>query len=386
MRTDALLRAALVATGAALVVPPVAAHIPFSYVVVDASGPQDPWGKAAGDLSGDGIPDLLVQGNGGDLVWYESAGGAAQPIALGGSFSTDLEVADVDGDGEPDVVSIAVGELRWYEGPAWTVHPIGSRTLHDVEVADFDLDGDVDLVARNQGGDGDALHLYRQDSPTSWVHRSLPIPAGEGLAVADVDRDGDLDVLVEARWIENPRSLAAAAVWAQHVYSTTWTWGATFVAPGDVDGDGRVDVVLSPSEAAGGSYRVSWFEAPPNPELPWSEHPIDPAVETVYHSVGVADFDRDGDLDVVAAEMHQGADPDEVKIYWQDAGGWVAQGFAATGSHSMVVADFDGDGDDDFAGANWSGPHQPVELWRNGLAIFVDGFESGDTARWSPGP
>jgi len=385
MNRRAPLRAALAIAGAVVMPSLAAAHIPFTYVVVDASGPQDPWGKSAGDLSGDGVPDLLVQGNGGDLVWYESGGGAAQPIDLGGSFSTDLEVADVDGDDEPDVVSIAVGSLRWYEGPTWIEHPIESRTLHDVEVADFDHDGDVDLVARNQGGDGNALHLYRQDSPTAWVHRSLAIPAGEGLAVADVDRDGDLDILVEARWIENPRSMAPAAVWQQHVYSTTWTWDATFVAAGDVNGDGRVDVVLSPSEAAGGSYRISWFEAPANPELLWQEHPIDPSVETVYHSIGVADFDRDGDLDVVAAEMHQGGDPDEVKIYWQDAGVWVAQGFATTGSHSMVIADFDGDGDDDFAGANWSGPHQPVELWRNGLAIFVDGFESGDTSRWIPG-
>lgn len=381
------MRASLLACAlaAGLLAPaPLGAQATFTYQVVDAAGPSDPWGKSAGDVDGDGCVDLLVQGNGGDLVWYESPAFARHEIAPGGSFSTDLEVADVDGDLTPDVVAIAVGELRWYEGPSWSAHPIEERTLHDVEVADFDLDGDLDLVARNQGGSGDALHLYRQDAPTVWVHRSLAIPAGEGLATADVDRDGDLDLLVEARWIENPRSLAPAAVWLQHVFSTTWTWDATFVAAGDIDGDGRVDAVLAPSESAGGSYRIAWFEAPADPEQAWTEHAIDASVESVHHFVGVADLDGDRDLDVAAAEMHQGADPDEVKIYWNDGAGaaWTKQVLSATGSHSMRLADLDGDGDIDLAGANWSGAHQPVELWRNGAAVFVDGFETGDTARW----
>jgi len=363
---------------------PLAAQPGFHDEVVDDAGPPDPWGKSAGDVNGDGLVDLLVQGNGGDLVWYSSPALARQEIAPGGSFSTDLEVADVDGDLTPDVIAIAVGELRWYEGPSWVAHPIEARTLHDLEVADFDLDGDLDLVARNQGGSGDALHLYRQDAPTVWVHRSLAIPAGEGLAIADVDRDGDLDVVVEARWVENPRSLSPSAVWTQHVYSTTWTWDATFVAAGDVNGDGRVDAVLAPSESAGGSYRISWFEAPADPGQLWTEHPIDPAVETVHHFVGVADLDGDRDLDLAAAEMHQGDDPDEVKVYWNGGAGaaWTKQVLAGTGSHSMRLADLDGDGDADLAGANWSGAHQPVELWRNRAALLVDGFESGDTSRW----
>ncbi len=363
---------------------PVVAQADFDYEPIDAGGPTDPWGKSAGDLDGDGLPELLVQGNGGDLVAYHPPAFTPETIDAGGSFSTDLEVAQVDAANGPDLVVIAVGELRWYEAPAWTAHPIESRTLHDVEVADFDLDGDLDLVARNQGASGAALHLYRQDTPTSWFHRAIAIPAGEGLALADVDRDGDLDLVVERRWIENPRSLAADAVWEQHLYSTTWTWSATFVATGDLDGDGRVDVVLSPSESAGGSYRIAWFEAPADPEAIWTEHPIEDPVESVHHFVGTGDFDGDGDLDVAAAEMHQGANPDEVKIFWNGGGGtgWAKQVLAATGSHSMRSADVDGDGDLDLFGANWSGTHQPVELWRNRSAIFRDGFESGDLSRW----
>jgi hypothetical protein len=363
----------------------VGAQVEFGYEVIDADGPSDPWGKSAGDLDGDGLPELLVQGNGGDLVAYHPPDFTPETIDLGGSFSTDLEVADVDQVGGPDLVVIAVGQLRWYEGPSWVEHAIDDRTLHDLEVADLDHDGDVDIVARNQGGSGDEIHLYRQDTPTSWFHRSLSIPAGEGLALADVDRDDDLDIVVESRWIENPRSLDPGATWTQHVYSTTWTWDATFVATGDVDGDERVDIVLAPSESAGGSYRISWFEAPPDPTDPWTEHPIESPVETVHHFVGVADLDKDGDLDVASAEMHQGANPDEVKVFWNGGAGatWTKQVLATTASHSMRLVDVDGDGDVDLFGANWSGPHQPVELWRNQLELFADGFESGDTSEWS---
>lgn len=362
-----------------------AAQAPLLYEEIDRQSPTDPWGKSVGDLDGDGLSELLVQGHGGDLVAYHPPSFAREPIALGGSFSTDLEVADVDRLAGPDLVVVAVGELRWYESPSWIPHSIESRTLHDVEVADLDLDGDVDLVARNQGASGDEIHLYRQDSPFSWFHRALSIPAGEGLALADVDRDGDQDIVVEARWIENPRSLEATAVWDQHVYGASWGWDATFVAAGDIDGDGRVDIVLSPSESAGGSHRISWFEAPPDPRTAWQEHPIEDPVETVHHFVGVADLDGDGDLDVAAAEMHQGADPDEVKVFWNQGSGasWMKEVLAGTGSHSMRLVDVDADGDVDLFGANWSGPHQSVELWRNDAVLFADGFETGDVSRWS---
>jgi len=103
---DPMLAAALVAAVAA----PLGAQAPMTYEVVDANGPQDPWGKSAGDLDGDGVPELLVQGNGGDLVYYVGPGWAKQTIDAGGSFSTDLEVVRVDADADADVVSIAVGE------------------------------------------------------------------------------------------------------------------------------------------------------------------------------------------------------------------------------------------------------------------------------------
>ena len=93
-------------------------------------------------------------------------------------------------------------------------------------------------------------------------------------------------------------------------------WTETFPWMADINQDGRPDVVLAPTEYKGGLYRISWVEAPDDPKSGgWSEQIIDSPVETVVHSLGVADMDSDGDLDVVTAEMHQGNDPDEVRVH-----------------------------------------------------------------------
>jgi len=73
-------------------------------------------------------------------------------------------------------------------------------------------------------------------------------------------------------------------------------------------------------------------------------------------------------LDLAAAEMHQGSDPDEVFVLLNEGQGasWRRQVISENASHEIVVADVDGDGDLDIFGANHSGTH-PIELWRNDL-------------------
>jgi hypothetical protein len=345
-----------------------AENIPFKYTVIDDGGLKDIWLKASGDINGDGVIDLLAGAHAsGGLVWYQSPNWEKHVIASGGSHSTDGEVCDIDNDGDNDLISLSNGEIRWYENPDWKAHTIEKRNLHDVEVADFDRDGDIDAVARNQGEfgqRGDELHFYRQESLDSWDHRAVKIPNGEGLRAADVDDDGDADVIVNGSWLENDGNIMDGS-WTEHVYTTTWTHKNTFIDVGDINGDGRRDIVLSPSELAGGTYRISWFESPEEPKGNWPEHVIEDNVETVHHFVGSEDMDDDGDVDVVTAEMQQGKDPDEVRLYLNEGGGknWIKQVIATTGSHSMRIVDFDNDGDNDLFGANWRG--DKVEIWEN---------------------
>ncbi|MCA9180932.1 MAG: VCBS repeat-containing protein, partial [Planctomycetales bacterium] len=215
------------------------------------------------------------------------------------------------------------------------------------------------------GHSGALLHFYRHDDGKKWFHRELTCPDGEGLKVSDIDADDDVDVVVNSVWLENTGDIEHGA-WDQHVYAERWMHPATFVATQDVNGDGRTDILLSPSEVAGRRYRISWFEAPANPrEKYWTEHPIALDVESVHHFIGAADFDLDGDMDVVTAEMVQGSDPDEVQLYLNagDSRNWKLQVIATSGSHSMRVLDVDRDGDPDLFGANWQG--HSVDLWIN---------------------
>lgn len=387
----------------------------FQHVIVDPRGPKDPWGKTIGDINGDGRLDLIVAGNnGGGLVWYENPTWTRHPISTESGFRTDIEVADIDGDGKNDVIAPIKDVLVWYRNGDWRRYEVDRVGLHDVEVADLDGDGKLDIVGRNQSGfsgDGEKIYVYHRQSRERWQPRVLVGPEGEGLVLADIDGDQRVDIVVNGYWFQNPGN--ATGEWRSRRYTASWTWPHAFVATGDVNGDGRVDIVLAPSEPAGERYRLSWFEAPANVRTAraWAEHVVDADIETVHHFVGVADMDNDGAIDIVSAEMYQGGDPDEVKIYRNLGKGqrWRKQVLGTMGSHSMRLADLDGDGDIELFGANWSGEEQAVHLWMNqncdnpgvawkrhvidrdrpGRAVFIttadldaDGWEDVVTGAW----
>jgi hypothetical protein len=62
---------------------PVRAEIPFKHVVIDNDGPTDIQCKAIGDINGDGLPDLVVAGTKGSIVWYENPQWTKHVISTG---------------------------------------------------------------------------------------------------------------------------------------------------------------------------------------------------------------------------------------------------------------------------------------------------------------
>ena len=315
---------------------------------------------ALGDINGDGHPDVVLgsqQSRGAGLVWYEYPGWERHEVARG-EFTTDGTVADLNGDGLQDII---VGDdkvgLRFFEnvdrGRTWKEHLIGAGYVHDVATGDVDGDGRLDIVTCNKKG----VVLWKQ-SGAAWMRTVLLTSDGEGITLADMDDDRDLDVVFGGRWLEND---GADRTWRTWTISQGWP-ADTRVKVADMNRDGTPDVVLTASE---GNGKIAWFTASSGPKGAWREHRISGFELEGAHSLAVADLDNDGDLDVVTAEMHTSRYKRILNFINDGDDRWRSQTLATAGSHNMQAADLDGDGDINLVGKNYAGAGRVLETWHN---------------------
>ena len=200
-----------------------------------------PFGGGAGDINGDGRPDIIRPS-----AWFEAPADPRRdqwtehPIALGhqdegkADHTAQILVFDVNGDGLNDIICSSAHEygIFWYEqvreggqirfkqrliDNSWT-------QAHSLALGDLDGDGMPELVVgkrfmAHNGGDPEeeaplglyCYKLYRQPTPT-WVKHIISynegIGSGMNICLVDLDGDGDLDVVVTGKfggpvWFEN---------------------------------------------------------------------------------------------------------------------------------------------------------------------------------------
>ena len=183
------------------------------------------------DLDGDGDLDIISSSSVDDTIaWYENNGAAdptftATDIATGINEAWDVEVNDMDGDGDLDIVTAAFAAgasgaqtIHWFENngaadPSFSQTTISTnaRYASDVEIADFDGDGDFDVVSASTYDDRIAVYENNGASDPTFTQITITTDADGAAAVfvADLDNDGDLDIVSAARtddtiaWYEN---------------------------------------------------------------------------------------------------------------------------------------------------------------------------------------
>ena len=272
--------------------------------------------------------------------------------------------------------------IYWLENPrparaattAWTVRQVRADLavdhINDMDLADMDGDGRLDVVVRAL--DPNQLLIYFQNGPASWTERSLDTAAfgatGEGFALGNLDRQGNTDISIAGHWLQAP-SAARTGPYVAHVIDAQY---ATINANtkediADIDRDGRMDVVISPAEGYrdGGNHLLAWYRGPTNPVSATSwQRTVVASNYNGAHTVELADMDGDGDLDLVSGVAWAlWGQTQSVSVFYNLGAGAFGnrQTLAAgRGLYSGVVRDLFADGDLDIIGPDtYSGESHP---------------------------
>jgi len=349
--------------------PAVAAEVPFGAQQVISTLADEAYFVAAADLDGDGDLDVLSASQADDkIAWYENTDGAGsfglqQVISTLANGPRSVAAADVDGDGDLDVLSASWfdDEIAWYENTdgagSFGLQQIISTLAdgaHSVAAADVDGDGDLDVLSASSNDDEIAWYENTDGAGSFGAQQVISVLANapRSVAAADLDGDGDLDVLSasgnddEIAWYENTDG--AGSFGAQQVISVLAS-DAHSVAAADVDGDGDLDVLT----ASWNDDEIAWYENTDGAGSFGLQQVIS-RLANGASSAAAADVDGDGDLDVLSASNHD----DEIAWYenTDGAGSFGAQqviSVLANGARSVAAADLDGDGDLDVLSASF---------------------------------
>lgn len=278
---------------------------------------------AVGDVTKNGLPDIVLSGRNGKMVWFENKGEGKEWRR---HLIDDIEnqecgglLYDLTGNGYLDVINggdSASDEISWWENPGvkgvkWSKRVIaktGHCQFHDTIIGDVTNDGTVSLLFTNQKG---GTSIYRIPLPKNprvspWPDievigrdKKEGMQPEEGLTIGDIDEDGKNEVIAGTHWYKY-----TDGKWEEHKFAAGYI--TTKVAAGDIDGDGKNEILLSEGDPCvygktqGG--KLSWFKPKDNIKEMWEEHVIEDYLYDA-HSLRLADLCGNGKLDILVGEV-----------------------------------------------------------------------------------
>jgi len=339
---------------------------------------------AAGDIDRDGYTDILASAGGitDDVAWWKNTDGTGTNwirINIDTTFNgaRSVSMTDVNGDGHHDVLACANsdGDIAWWQniggtGTSWIKRTVatGFSGVSSVLSADINRDGKTDVVGAASTGNEIAWWRNINGSGTNWVKQIIDqsFTGAQAIAVTDLDRDGDYDVVAAANlnpggrvyWWENSDGVGSS--WVARVISPSFN-GAYAVSTADFDADGDIDVLA----AAQVSDDVTWFENNNGIGTSWTVHTVDGLVDGA-RAVQSGDIDHDGDIDIAAVAFIQNQ-----MAWWKNNSIHHSAAFCDNtvvsptfqGAQSVRAVDLDLDGDPDIIGA--ASIDNRISWWEN---------------------
>jgi hypothetical protein len=256
------------------------------------------------------------------------------------SGSDGVKLADVNGDGYPDMVTgfeeDGVSRIYLHPGAAgvkkdsWEYVELPSPNVEDAFLIDLDGNGIIDLVTASEGNTNQITFHWAPDRREDYMNASLwksqNVPATNGLAAwmfvisADMDHKHGLDLVVGSKrkkgdrgddraligWLRCPSNPRDIDQWTFHPLSSAG-WVMSLVLA-DWNGDGHTDILLSDRKNSS-RKGVRWLE---NPGIEtedffkeWKSHPIGHTIQEPMF-LSVYDLNNDGLKDIVVPDMYRG--------------------------------------------------------------------------------
>jgi hypothetical protein len=291
------------------------------------------------DVNNDGVLDIVS-----GAYWYPGPKFDRKckigVVRAEGEYYDDFSTLslDVNGDGYLDFVTGGWwgNNVRWRENPKgdptkpWPEHVIGEcGNVETTRAWDVDGDGQIEIVPNTPGAPQRFYKLItdRNGKGTGQFkeHVISEGGSGHGFGFGDLNGDGRGDLVLSKGWLEPPKD-PLSGKWTFHPEFDLGSASCPILVV-DLNGDGVNELIVGQAHG----YGLDWWEQKVvGGKRVWTKHPIDP-FNSQYHDMIWADLDGDGQCELITGKRyraHCGHDPGEydgVGLYYFK---WTGEGFA----------------------------------------------------------